>query len=395
MTITNTWLKATNGKTQDKAFMVADRDNMYARVTAKGAISFVFRYKFEGKADQLRLGTYPVLTLDKARDKALDYKRLLADGKNPRIIRDLAKVGQAKQVSFKDMFDNWFNRECEGVVKDSRKTYLKFEKDIFPTLGHLPAEDIGVGIWMSKLEEIKDRAPSVAAVLLTNTKKAYGYAAKRESVKTNPLRDISVSEDLRVEQKRRDEMLGDDEVKAVLKAIEHPKFNRRNALFVKLCLITGCRPNELRLAKKSDFDFVSGVWTIPASNHKTGIKSGKDLKRPIVEGMVDILKELMSLSESELLLVNDKTGEQLKDSFWTTIPKRINRYADIEMPEWNIYYLRKTMRTNMSKLTQPWIAEIMIGHSLGKVFGIYDQHSYLDEQAEAYTKWVNKLEEME
>ena len=53
--------------------------------------------------------------------------------------------------------------------------------------------------------------------------------------------------------------------------------------------------------------------------------------------------------------------------------------------------LRKTARTNYSTLTDPHVAEIMLGHSLGKIWRTYDHHDYLKEQAEAYKAWCERL----
>ena len=53
--------------------------------------------------------------------------------------------------------------------------------------------------------------------------------------------------------------------------------------------------------------------------------------------------------------------------------------------------LRKTARTNYSTLTDPHVAEIMLGHSLGKIWRTHDHHDYLKEQAEAYKAWCERL----
>ncbi len=45
----------------------------------------------------------------------------------------------------------------------------------------------------------------------------------------------------------------------------------------------------------------------------------------------------------------------------------------------------------MSSITEPHIAEIMMGHVLPKIWRVYDQHDYLDEQREALTKWVERI----
>ncbi|NDK97149.1 integrase, partial [Photorhabdus laumondii subsp. laumondii] len=48
-------------------------------------------------------------------------------------------------------------------------------------------------------------------------------------------------------------------------------------------------------------------------------------------------------------------------------------------------------RTGVSELTPPHVAETMIGHKLPGVWQVYDKHTYLNEQREAYERWWEKL----
>ena len=70
----------------------------------------------------------------------------------------------------------------------------------------------------------------------------------------------------------------------------------------------------------------------------------------------------------------------------------LTRYRNVDMADWAIHDLRKTARTNFSTLTEPHIAEIMLGHALPGEWQKYDMHKYLDEQAKAYTLWWQRLQ---
>jgi hypothetical protein len=39
----------------------------------------------------------------------------------------------------------------------------------------------------------------------------------------------------------------------------------------------------------------------------------------------------------------------------------------------------------------PQVTEKMLGYLLGGVMAVYNKHDWLDDQAEAYEKWTNKL----
>ena len=64
------------------------------------------------------------------------------------------------------------------------------------------------------------------------------------------------------------------------------------------------------------------------------------------------------------------------------------------MAHWSMHDLRKTARTNFSTLADLHVAEVMLGHSLKGMQGVYDKHLYLEEQAAAYSAWWKRLEQL-
>lgn len=71
----------------------------------------------------------------------------------------------------------------------------------------------------------------------------------------------------------------------------------------------------------------------------------------------------------------------------------LRRHENYEMPHFSMHDLRRTMRTKLSKgITDFIIAEVMLGHAVGSsVARVYDHYDYLEEQAEAYEKWCDRL----
>ena len=77
MPITETWLKANSGKPREKVEEKSDRDSLSARVSAKGKITFQIRFRFDGKGARIDLGSYPLISLKEAREKALEVRSLI------------------------------------------------------------------------------------------------------------------------------------------------------------------------------------------------------------------------------------------------------------------------------------------------------------------------------
>ena len=166
-----------------------------------------------------------------------------------------------------------------------------------------------------------------------------------------------------------------------------------------MLLFFGCRVSELRLSKKSDFDFQQMIWIVPPENHKMGDRTHKPIIRPIIPQIIPFLEFIFSLSpescEYAFPSLKGKTYTLLSKSFHTTIPGFVNNNVQkrfgVEMKHWTIHDLRRTMRTNISELAAPHVCEIMLGHGLPAIWGTYDLHEYIDDQAQAYEKWFIKL----
>lgn len=205
---------------------------------------------------------------------------------------------------------------------------------------------------------------------------------------------ILTNTDLNLRKRQGERSLSDEGIKLIYETMANSRMDKRNVLIIQFCLLTGYRIGVLRLAKKSDFDFDKRVWTVPAANHKMGKKTGKPLLRPIIDEWVPLLKQLFLLCLGELAILN-ADGEQFGQSFHTSFPERLNtwvkRHKNITVPAWTVYDLRKTARTNFSTLTQPHIAEIMLGHTLLGVWEIYDKHKSLEEQVDAYRNWLERI----
>ena len=72
----------------------------------------------------------------------------------------------------------------------------------------------------------------------------------------------------------------------------------------------GNRYSELRLARKSDFDFSKNTWTVPYENHKTGESKG-DIVRPIIDEIKPWLQSAMDLSNSEYIFPHENGKEPM------------------------------------------------------------------------------------
>ena len=83
----------------------------------------------------------------------------------------------------------------------------------------------------------------------------FGLGINRKLIEQNPIRHITGKRDLNIKKNKTVRVLQDDELSLIFKICDESRTSLRNVLFLKLCLFYGNRYSELRLARKSDFDF--------------------------------------------------------------------------------------------------------------------------------------------
>lgn len=391
------WLKSVHGKARDKVLVKSDRDGLSARVTPRGKVIWQIRYRIEGKQQRLDLGTYPAMTLKQARDAAQNRRGQIEQGIDPRVAKKLERFERQGAITNEALFRRWYESQCEPSKVSAPQILRSFEIYVFPELGPLPADETSVHAWLSVLESVAKQTPRIADRVLTNAKQMHKWGFRRQLVNSQPLATITGKADLNI-QKAQDvgRSLSDEEIRLLWHCMAVSRMAERSRIFIKLCLLFGCRSGEMREARKNEFDFDAGVWTIPKHRHKTGGKTGRPIIRPINDEAADMIKRAGWLSTSkEHLFASDRSGAVLHSGSVLSLPVNLQQTArrrfNVEMPHWSMHDLRKTARTNWSTLADPHICEIMLGHALPGVWAVYDRHDYLEEQRAAYQAWCERL----
>ncbi len=85
-------------KPKSRPYMLSDGDGLNLLVRASGNKLWRLRYRFDGKANMISLGSFPEVSLLDARRKRDDAKRLLANGVNPSLTRKMERLTAAVEA---------------------------------------------------------------------------------------------------------------------------------------------------------------------------------------------------------------------------------------------------------------------------------------------------------
>ena len=81
---------------------MSDGEGLYLDVRPTGKSYWRMRYKFQGKENTLTFGEYPYVTLKEAREKRCEARRLINNGIDPAVRRDLVRM-ESENPTFRDI----------------------------------------------------------------------------------------------------------------------------------------------------------------------------------------------------------------------------------------------------------------------------------------------------
>ena len=401
MSLTDVYLKNQLKKERVKVSEKSDGDNLWVRLSLKGKVTFFYRFREPGSKNTTRItiGEYPYVTLKQARIKAAEYNEERKYGKNPKYELKLQKVEVENRYTVEQLIRFWYAKD--GHNKTSGPQILRsFELHLFDLVAGIYHDDLTTNAWLTLLEQIAEKTESIAVRLLTNIKLAQKLGVRRGLIKNHSLQHITAKADLGIIKNKRDRNLTDQEIYFILHAsFRSNRLHPKNLGLVLFCLFFGNRIGEARLAIKSDFDFDKHIWTVPVANHKTGEITNEPIVRPMIPHIERFLKRLIYMNASNrnyvFGFVDSRKDGPVSETTHLCLPDRITQQVkkifNVEMKQWSMHDLRRTMRTHMSEFALPHICEIMIGHALPQTWGTYDYFQYLQPQADAYQKWFDRL----
>lgn len=260
-----------------------DGDGLRLVVKPTGRKSWILRFQLAGRRREMGLGSFPEITLKKARQDASNKRSQLSDGVDPLAARDIERAAQreaqraneAKQLRFETLTKEYCEAHGINWSDKWRKGWLrKLELYAFAHIGKLSAGEIGTPeilkvlqpIWAIKTRTADELRGQIEQVL---------DAAKARNLRggENPARWrghlenlLSRAEKKKARKREHFEALRWKEVPALMTSLSAN--NTLASLAAQLLIITGARAHMVRFARWDEFDLEAGTWSLPAERMK-------------------------------------------------------------------------------------------------------------------------------
>jgi integrase len=277
---------------------VCDGSGLWLQVTpALGGKSWLLRYRFDGRARQLGLGSALTTSLAEARKRAQEARDLIARGIDPRERRDVAKAERmasvAKRKTFEQCFRDYIETHRAGwkSVKHAAQwgASLKHTTALNPldvsTIEKAHVLGVLKPIWLEKTEtasRIRSRIEMVVDYA-TNA----GFRQGDNPARLEGLKGLLPAKS-KVVAKEHHAALDYREVGAFMTELRQRQGVASRALeFTILC---AARVGEVLGSKWSEIDLNAKTWTIPAVRMKGNVEHIVPLSPravEVIEGLSD------------------------------------------------------------------------------------------------------------
>ncbi|HHS9741966.1 TPA: integrase domain-containing protein [Raoultella ornithinolytica] len=295
--LTDTEIKST--KPAEKEVNLFDGDGLLLRIAplAKGGKkNWYFRYAVPvtKKRTKVSLGTYPHLTLAKARALRDEYLSLLANGIDPQVhnTQKTNALKEATEHTFQAVAKKWLDEKVKtsGISQDhANDIWRSLERNIFPTLGDTPIKEIRPKMLKQHLEPIEKRGVlETLRRIISRLNEIFRYAATEELIEFNPADNLGQ----RFSKPKKQNMpaLPPSELPRFLVALNNASIRLETRLLIEWQLLTWVRPGEAVRTRWSDIE--TGMWNIPAEF----MKMKKPHKVPLSKEALRVLDLMKAIS---------------------------------------------------------------------------------------------------
>lgn len=323
----------------------ADGAGLYLSIKPSGAKSWIFRYRRDGREREMGLGSANTFSLSEARERALEQRKLLADGLDPLGSKSAAKLARSMAEASIITFDaaaadyieshrrGWKNEKHVDQWRNTLATYAS------PVFGKLPVADVTTELVMRVLKPIWADKTETASRLrgriekILDWSKVQGYRQGDNPAAWRGHLENLLSAPKQTKAVEHHPALPWREIGAFMQALRAMPGIAAAAL--EFIILANCRTSEAIESTWSEFDLDGKLWTIPAGR----MKAKKEHVIPLSEPALAVLRRVNAeAGDGGFVFPGVKQTKPLSNMACLALLKRMGR-ADL-----TVHGFRSTFR---------------------------------------------------
>jgi integrase len=378
----------------------ADGGGLYLQVTSAAAKSWVFRFKVNGRARDMGLGSYPDVSLGGARGMAEECRRQRREGEDPietrKFVRAARRLADARAITFQDCAEQlisaheagWRNPKHRQQWRNTLATYA------YPILGKVPVADVDTALvlkvlqqpvavdakkatlWSSKPETASRVRGRIEAVL--SSAKARGFRTGENTATWRGHLDSLLPPSSKVRRIVHHAAMNFRDLPAFMASLKsNDSISARALEFTILC---ASRTGEVLGTMFDEFDLEDRVWRVPAER----MKAGQEHRVPLSSRAVAIVKGMAGIRINDYVFPGVKRGKPLSNMALLMLLRDLH-------PGITVHGFRSSFKDWASETTSfpDHVSEMALAHvSADKVRAAYARGDLFRKRRELMEAWA-------
>lgn len=392
--LTDTRIKHLKPTSKEQSFSDGRGTQLYCRVKTNGLKTFIFRYSHHGRASNISLGQYPVISLKAARAKASEYKTLLTNGVNPVEYRNKQKL--ANRNTFAHVANEWLAVKAQNYAANHKKQMLaKINTSILPVFGTIRIDAIERPAIINFLRKYEARGhlaqrDKIKSIL----NQIFAFAVASGLCKYNPVNGISTAlKAYKAKHLAFVQQQGD--IHQLLNDINQYSGNYATVQALKLAPLVLLRPSELAGLMWSEVDIGKQQLTIKAER----MKMRRQHVVPLSAQALTILQEMKQYSgHRQYVFPNTREANKPMNISTLRLALRSMGYDGVNKPKHDTHGFRHMGSTKLYELSSQYrisgdVIEKQLAHEENnKVKATYNHAEYLPERQRMMQLWADYLD---
>lgn len=346
-----------------------------------GSGQWVFRYTCHGRRREMGLGSILTVSLKQAREKAAEYRAMIANEVDPINARERLRAARRHDQNLltavaRDAFESHkASLKRDGVAG---RWFSPLELHVLPKLGKTPIAEVTQRDIRDALQPIWHEKASTAMKAMDRLNIVFRHAAAL-GIDVD-LQAVAKAKALLGKRRHRAEAIPSmpwTEVPHFYLSLAEPSVSH---LALRLLILTGMRSHPVRFAHVDEFD--GDTWIIPADKMKGPAGATESFRVPLSPEAQEVIRLARAHERDGYLFVARKSV--ISDATMSRLMERRGLQA-------RPHGFRSSLRTWLAECTDAphEVAETMLAHVNGsKVVRAYRRTDYLEQRRALLERWA-------
>ena len=353
-------------------------DTLYLLVKPSGRRTWVQRLVINGRRTDLGLGSWPVVSLKAAQEKALANRFKALEGDDPVAERRRSNAPTfeaAAAEAFETLRTRWRN------PKTAAKWQRGMARWAIPRIGRKPVNSVTQADVLKIVSPVLNETPDTGRKLRQSVQQVFAWAEAQGHIDHNPAQGIDAALPRKPKVEKHFKALPYKKVPEALRIVAETRASKSSKLAFRFLVLTAARSGEVRDAAWDEIDMDEKKWIIPGER----MKQANEHRVPLSDAALEVLREAEELrGESGLVFPNTK-GLPLSDN---TISKLLRENGINAVP----HGFRSSFRDWCAETGKAKeLAEAALAHTVKGVEGAYFRSDLFDRRRAVMDAWARHV----